>query len=399
MSDSALLNIIHRASVLLPTDPERALEDLKGYQQTYSENPLFLTTLGEAYLETSDVESAFKVLSKACELDPIADKGIEKFFHLGQIIGGENGVQLLEVGIARLIKQAQILQSLSTGEINNDENLDEGVKILLQAYGSEEKISEYIISKLTQGISAIIEIWMTDLCMLPQAEEECEKWSKTLSDMCFDNPETHSIIASVRISQQKLQDAINEINISWDLFQKKKQSLEDIANNPLNNNIDPDEVEMMYIELYQPLIILAKYAIECGMFEIASNIASSARDINEEGVEAMYVEGFSNYLEAIRIQNNISEENSINIGREFENYTLNKNINEDDKSFEFINASRLALSSAVKSLHDRELAAQIDEELQSTIKSLLEKVGGFLLKEKDDSGIDENNWEDEIPEN
>ena len=375
------------------------MEDLKGYQQTYSENPLFLTTLGEAYLETSDVESAFKVLSKACELDPIADKGIEKFFHLGQIIGGENGVQLLEVGIARLIKQAQILQSLSTGEINNDENLDEGVKILLQAYGSEEKISEYIISKLTQGISAIIEIWMTDLCMLPQAEEECEKWSKTLSDMCFDNPETHSIIASVRISQQKLQDAINEINISWDLFQKKKQSLEDIANNPSNNNIDPDEVEMMYIELYQPLIILAKYAIECGMFEIASNIASSARDINEEGVEAMYVEGFSNYLEAIRIQNNISEENSINIGREFENYTLNKNINEDDKSFEFINASRLALSSAVKSLHDRELAAQIDEELQSTIKSLLEKVGGFLLKEKDDSGIDENNWEDEIPEN
>jgi tetratricopeptide (TPR) repeat protein len=397
MSEDALMNLIHRASVLLPTDPEQALQDLLGFQKTYEENSLYLQTLGEAYLENSNVENAYSVLSKACELDPIAQNGIEKFFHLGQIVGGENGVQLLEVGIARLINQAQILQSLSTGEIQADENLDTSVQILLQAYGSEEKINEYIISKLTQGIAAIIEIWMTDLCMQPQAEEECEKWAKSLLEMCFDNPETHSIIASIRISQQMTESAIEEIKTSWQLFQKKKQALEDIANT--NENIDPDEIEMMYIEMYQPLVTLAKYAIECGLFELAAEIASSARDINEDGVEALYVEGFANYLEALRIQNNFNDEKSIELGREFESFSLNKDISNTDPSFEFINNSRLALSSAVKSLHNRDLAAQIDDELKNIINELLEKVGGFLSKEKDVSGIDETNWENEILEN
>lgn len=394
MSDDQLLGLIHRASTLLPTDPEQALKDLQAFQNTYSNNPLFLQTLGEAYLENSDVESAYGVLSKACELDPVAQEGIEKFFHLGQIIGGENGVQLLEVGIAKLINQAQILQLLSQGELQNDENLDTSVKILLQAYGTEEKIGEYIISKLTQGIAAIVEIWMTDLCMLPQAESECEKWTSTLSDMCYENPETHSIIASVRISQERTDEAIKEIQISWDLFQKKKQALEDIANT--TENIDPDEIEMLYIELYQPLVTLAKYAVECGLFETASEIASSARDINEDGVEALYVEGFSNYLEALRLQN--ADVDAIQLGRNFENYKLNTDSVMEHPSFEYIRNSQLALSAAVKALHDRELAAQIDEELQSTIRTLLETVGGFINKEKDESGIDENNWENEIPE-
>ncbi|CAI8498614.1 unnamed protein product [Pichia kudriavzevii] len=225
MSENPLLGLIHRASILLPTNPEQALQDLLAYKSTYSESPLYLQTLGEAYLETSNVEDAYGVLSKACELDPIAEQGTEKFFHLGQIVGGENGVQLLEVGVARLIQQAQILQSLSTGELQANEDLDQGVQILLQAYGSEEKISEYIVSKLTQGIAAIIEIWMTDLCMEPQAESECEKWAQSLLDMCNDNPETHSVIASIRISQERIQDAIKEIEVSWDLFQKKKTDI------------------------------------------------------------------------------------------------------------------------------------------------------------------------------
>lgn len=394
MSDDQLLGLIHRASILLPTDPEQALKDLQAFQNTYANSPLFLQTLGEAYLETSDVESAYGVLSKACEIDPVAQEGIEKFFHLGQIVGGENGVQLLEVGIAKLIHQAQILQSLSQGELNNDENLDTSLKILLQAYGTEEKIGEYIISKLTQGIAAIVEIWMTDLCMLPQAESECEKWTSTLSDMCYENPETHSVIASVRISQEKTADAIKEIQISWDLFQKKKQALEDIANT--TENVDPDEIEMLYIELYQPLVTLAKYAVECGLFEIASDIASSARDINEDGVEALYVEGFANYLEALNLQN--SEVEAIELGRNFENYKIDTSIAKEHPSFEFIRNSQLALSAAVKALHDRELAAQIDEELQNTIRTLLDTVGGFINKEKDESGIDENNWESEITE-
>ncbi|AWU75536.1 uncharacterized protein C5L36_0B07840 [Pichia kudriavzevii] len=396
MSENPLLGLIHRASILLPTNPEQALQDLLAYKSTYSESPLYLQTLGEAYLETSNVEDAYGVLSKACELDPIAEQGTEKFFHLGQIVGGENGVQLLEVGVARLIQQAQILQSLSTGELQANEDLDQGVQILLQAYGSEEKISEYIVSKLTQGIAAIIEIWMTDLCMEPQAESECEKWAQSLLDMCNDNPETHSVIASIRISQERIQDAIKEIEVSWDLFQKKKQTLEDIANS--NENIDPDEIEMMYIELYQPLVTLAKYAVECGMFETAADISASARDINEDGVEAMYVEGFANYLDAIRIQNNVTGEDSMKIGREFEEYTLNGKVDENDPSHTPIYASRLALSAAVKSLYDEELAAQIDMELQKTIKELLEKVGGFLNKEKDVTGVNESNWEDEIQE-
>lgn len=387
MTDEALLSLIHRCSAILSSDPEKALSDLNSYVTTYSDNPIYLQTLGEAYLENSDVESAYTVLSRACDLDPIAEQGVEKFFHLGQIIGGADGIELLEVGVARLLKQAQSLQSLIAEEISIDD-IDDGIKILLRAYGTEDKIGEYISSKITQGISAIIEIWMTDLCMLPQAEQECEKLIKTLIDMCDENPETHSIVASVYISQQKLEDAKSEISKSWKLFQEKKQNLEDIANS--NNNIDADEIEMIYIEMYELLVTLAKYATECGMFELAADISSSARDINEDGIEALYVEGFANYLAALKIQNPDIEE--IDICKDFEKYELVKN----DSNSDFINSSRLALSTAVKALHNEELAAQTDEELKTTIGKLLEKVGGFLAKEKDTSGVNEANWENEI---
>lgn len=373
--DSTLKNILGQYSAIVITEPDRALQILLDYQSTYANEPLYLQSLGEAYLEINDVETAYNVLKKACELDQQAQNGVEKFLHLGQIIGGTDGVNLLEIGIAELIRELEMINQQQEPSIDND-----NIQILIEAYQTPEKIVEYLIVKLTGAIAALIEIWMTDLCMEPQAESECEKWCNVLLDTSNGNGQTHSLVASVRISQQKFDDATEEINIAWQMFQEKKEKLEQLANDSSISNQDTSDSEAEYLELHDQLLALSKHAFECGLFSLASDISTAAREINEDSVDAAYLEGFSNYLEAIRLQENIAESDSWKISREFEQYTLQPPTPSSIEA-ELVSNSQLALSAAVKSLYNKDIADNCDPELQNTIHALLEKVGGFLARE------------------
>lgn len=357
--DQSLANIIGQYTSLLATDTDRAVQTLLDYKPTFEKDPLFLQTLGEAYLEINDVESSYQILETACKLDPTGQRGVEKFFHLGQIIGGKDGVNLIEIGIAELIREFQLVNE------GNGED-DDNILILVAAYETQEAILNYILLKMTRAVGSIVEIWMTDLCMEEDAEIECEKWCNMLTEMCNEIPETHSLIASVRISQQKFENAELEINKAWELYKLKKTYLEE-------NNLQDE-----YLDLYEQLLTLAKYSLECGLFELSIEISTCAREINENSIESAYLEGFSNYLEAIRLQSNINENEAWKIGREFEKYTIDMSnpIGETN-----IQNCQLALSSAVKLLYNPELSETCDDELKITIDELLKSVGGFIARE------------------
>lgn len=370
--DQTLAKIIGQYTALLATDSEQAIATLLDYKSTFETDSLYLQTLGEAYLEINDVELAYETLQKACELDPTGAKGVEKFFHLGQIIGGRDGVNIIEVGIAELIREFQLVN-----EGNGEE--DDNILILVAAYETQAAILNYLLLRMTRAIGSIIEIWMTDLCMEEEAELECEKWCNMLHEMCDQIPETHSLIASVRISQQKFEDAELEITKAWELYKLKKLYLEE-------NNLQDE-----YLDLYEQLLTLAKYSLECGLFELSIDISSCAREINEDSIESAYLEGFSNYLEAIRLQLNINESEAWKIGREFENYSIDL---ANPVGETYIQNCQFALSSAVKLLYNPELAEACDEELKITINELLKSVGGFVAKEpkidvNDNSVLDE----------
>ena len=63
---------------------------------------------------------------------------------------------------------------------------------------------------------------MTDLCMEPEAESKCNElidYSLQLDDN--NNPESYSLLSSIRISQQRTQEAIEALLKSWELFKLK----------------------------------------------------------------------------------------------------------------------------------------------------------------------------------
>ncbi|KAH3660414.1 hypothetical protein OGAPHI_007000 [Ogataea philodendri] len=365
--------IVESSQLLENQQPEQAVELLRSKLDQFGESPLYLQTIGEAYLENGDVENAYQVLKKACELDPNANEGVEKFLYLGQIVGGRDGVQFLEIGVKKLLSQLELVQSESS------QPLDESTQLLFAAYTEPDKVQEYLLKKLNQGLFGIIEIWMTDLCMEPEAEEECEKCIQLALSLDETNGESWSLLASIRISQQKTQDARDAVKKAWDLFESKKTVLEDAA--------DP-ETQMEYIDLCQPLITLAKYAIETGLLELATTIASSVQDINEQSVESFYLEGFGYLLIAKRNQNGVSEQDGDKVAVAFDEYPLKQ---ADDT----VKEARLALTEAYKLLQVDSVVAETDADLVDTVMGLVTELGGPLFEKASKDEVDLDDLVDE----
>ena len=155
---------------------------------------------------------------------------------------------------------------------------------------------------------------MTDLCMEPEAESKCNElidYSLQLDDN--NNPESYSLLSSIRISQQRTQEAIEALLKSWELFKLKKSKLEEMANNAKTdqqqeaeeeeeeedvggNSGDSFEIGMEYVDLIQPLITLSRYAIELEQYDIAIQISNNVQDINENILDSYYIESLANIL-------------------------------------------------------------------------------------------------------
>lgn len=365
------------------SEPERAVTILEEHWDEFQNDPVYLESFGETLLENGQLDKAYGVLTKACELDPEALKGVEKFLYLGQISGGPEGKQLLETGVNRLLAQLQSLEG---------DGQDLG--ILMDAYGGDKaQVKEYLQDKLNQAIFAIIEIWMTDLCMEESAEQECDSWIDKSMQLDPTNPEAWSLLASIRISQQRAQEASEAIKKAWELFSAKKALLEQSATENATLAAQA-RTEAEYLALADPLVALARFAIEMGLFEDAAEIAASVQDINDQSIESSYLGGFANYLEAVRRQNNIEDPRTISL--DYTKYPIKTKVSKEDSTYETLRDSRRALTEGFKLLQVDDVVEQTDPEVRKAVMELLTKLGGPLLKEKDQSGINEDNWEDQI---
>ncbi|CUM46128.1 uncharacterized protein AC631_01432 [Debaryomyces fabryi] len=384
--------IIADARALLQfSQAEKALELLTPNFESNSSNISFLQIFGETLLENNDLENAYDVLMKACEIDPTGDKGTEKFLYLGQIIGGPDGLKYLDNGLNKL--------SIQLNAINEDKGEDDEVLVeLSKLYETKEELQKYFIKKLNQGIFAKIEIWMTDLCMEPEAEAQCNDliaYSLKLDDQ---NPESLSLLSSIRISQQRVDEAKDALEKSWALFQDKKTKLEEAANNlqvNSENKSQPDsfEVGLEYMELIQPLLTLARFAIELELYEIATTISSNSQDINENILESYYYEALANILSAKQIAYKLQSSN-VEDYRDLEIKQLLKSQNSDIKAF--IDEAKSALTQGYKITQTDSVDA--DPELIEQVLTLVDELGGPIISElmPQKNEAEEEGWEEEI---
>lgn len=315
-----------------------ALKLLKQYPQFHKEVPV-LQLYGEIYLEQGKVDRAFDKFSKAVEMDSEGVHGAEKFLYLGQIIGGEAGLQLI----------------------------DRGIVILSQTQD---------VKKINQSIFAQIEIWMTDLCMSPTAEAKCDELISQSLSLDQENPETWSLLANIRISQQRDEDATQAIEKSWELFHAKKEALEQEGG--MNDE---------YLDLVQPLLSLSKMCLELGLYELSMEILTNVKDIDETNAEVFYLEGFTNYL-YIKKSQYFQAHESFDVDS-FEQFVVKSLVGFEENA----TLAKLAFEQVLKL---SQVDDNIDPDILMQTQELLQQLE--IDVQVEDDAINEDNWVDAIEE-
>jgi tetratricopeptide (TPR) repeat protein len=237
-----------------------------------------LNLLGEISVELGDVDGARQYFEEAVKLDPTGEVpealggGAEKFLWLAQLCeeGGKASVEWFEKGINALQHEIAVLES---GAMNS--SMDEEALLLMRV---EKK------RKLANALCGIVEVYMTDLSWENDAEARCESLitqAMTVEDET--SPEVLQTLASVRLSQERKEDAQSALSRS--LATWKDLDSEDLA--------VPD---------FATRISLSRLLMEAEMEEDAMKVLQRLVLDDDQSVEAWYLGGWCQYLIAQKLK-------------------------------------------------------------------------------------------------
>jgi tetratricopeptide (TPR) repeat protein len=265
-SPEALL--IEAAALLQTSQPEEALVQAKralGLLQPTSEPTTAalpaLNLLGEINVELGDPEAAREAFQAAAALDPdgLLD-GAEKFLWLAQLNeeGGAESVRWFDKGVEVLKREIGELEGrLKKAEV---------------AEALEEKKQ-----KMANALCGIAEVYMTDLSWEEDAEKRCETAVTEALLVAPDSPEPLQTLASIRISQTKMEEARTALAMSMDLWK----------------DLDPDDPQ---VPDFSTRISLSRLLMEAEMEDEAIEVLERLVGENDESVEAWYLGGWCLHL-------------------------------------------------------------------------------------------------------
>jgi tetratricopeptide (TPR) repeat protein len=273
-ADSALefaANALQQLQLQFEAEPEEE-------SNVYSFLPA-LNLLGEINVELGQVEEARECFTQAAEIDEDGDipeevgGGPEKFMWLAQLSeeGGLDSVKWYQKGIQVLRQQIETF----SGE---RENLDSESQVLLEELLKEKK------AKLATALCGIAEVYMTDLSWDDkEAEAACEKVMTEALELAPNNPETLQTYASVRISQQKTDEAQEFLTKSLDLWKDLPE-------------------ESLEIPDFAVRISLVRLLMEVGLAEEAIEVVGRLAQEDDTSVETWYLGGWCFYLMAEKLK-------------------------------------------------------------------------------------------------
>ena len=340
--------IAEASTLLISSSPSEALplalraESLIRSSNSAANNVLLpaLNLLAQIHLDLGDGDVARDYFLKAVELDPdgeIAESeggGAEKFLWLAQLSeeGGRDSVDWFERGCEVLRRQINLLEEEILDSPSTDEEGDAQVDADLQ----EKK------RKLAEALCGVVEIYMTDLSLEPDAEEQCERLIAEALIVAPNSPEPLQTLASVRISQLKTEEARAALSKSLSLG--KDENLEDEV------SLTPD---------FPTRISLARLLMEVSMLDEALMVLERLVSEDDQSVEAWYLGGWCLYLSAETALKDKMEERSSSLrsGRQWlrESLRLCKVLEYEDDRLQD-HAAELVTDL------DRELGQEADEE-------------------------------------
>lgn len=250
-----------------------------------------LNLLGDISIELGAADSARGYFEQAVKLDPEGQVpealggGAEKFLWLAQLCdeGGKQSVEWFEKGAKALQNEIAAIES------GNITGLSEEQLLLMRI---EKK------RKLANALCGIVEVYMTDLSWEDDAEARCESLvtqAMTVEDET--SPEVLQTLASVRLSQERKEDAQSAL----------KRSLETWIELEPEDEAVPD---------FPTKISLARLLMEADLFDEAMEVCHRLIQEDDQSVEAWYLGGWCQHLLAERnkASNDLTNDSAMDTG-------------------------------------------------------------------------------------
>lgn len=235
-----------------------------------------INLLGEISVELGDVAKAREYFQQAVKLDPNGELpeaiggGAEKFLWLAQLCeeGGQVSVEWYEKGVKAL--QGEIA-AIESGKMRG---IDEEALLLMCI---EKK------RKLANALCGIVEVYMTDLSWEDDAEVRCESLiTQAMAVEEETSPEVLQTLASVRLSQERKEDAQSALSRSLAIWK----------------DLEPEDSA---IPDFATRISLSRLLMDAEMEEQAMAVLRRLVLDDDQSVEAWYLGGWCQHLIAEKL--------------------------------------------------------------------------------------------------
>jgi tetratricopeptide (TPR) repeat protein len=234
-----------------------------------------LNLLGEIHVELGEIDAARECFLRAAEIDEDGEMDeehggcAEKFLWLAQLSeeGAKESVGWFEKGAQVLRRQIQELIETSKTSANGDGNGGQFLEMLLE--GKRRK--------LAMALCGVVEVYMTDLSWEEDAEQKCEALVTEATMVAPEVAEPWQTLASVRISQLRIDDAKAALKRSLDLWKDL----------PPEDEMVPD---------FPTRVSLARLLLEVEMEEEAIEVLERLVSEDDSSVEVWYLGGWGLYI-------------------------------------------------------------------------------------------------------
>ena len=263
--------------------------------------------LGEIQLELGAPSAARSAFVAAVTLDPSGThSGASPFLQLAQLSaeGGHDSVVWFQKGAAVLRREIAALP------LNKDEGEDgDDGAALADAEAEAEPLPQRrkkLESELAEALCSIVDVYMTDLSWEADAEAQCEALLTEALALAPDAPAVLQTLASVRISQNRVEEARGALRGSMALWC-----------GPLHDGLVEAEEEGEEergigagVPEFATRISLARLLMEVGMEAEAMRVLERLVAEDDQSVEAWYLGGWCLYLLAQRKKKKEEEESA-----------------------------------------------------------------------------------------
>ncbi|KAF9357565.1 hypothetical protein BGX34_009301 [Mortierella sp. NVP85] len=202
------------------------------------------------------------------------------------------------------------------------------------------KGSDYLAlsSKISSALCSMTDIYLTDCCFEPNAESQCETYLAQAVQIEPITSEVYQTLASVRLSQQRVDEAKAALAQGLALWLGSTTTEDD--------DLTPD---------YETRLALVKLLLETAMYDEAFTVLNGLIEENDQVPDTLYLFGWANFIAAEEV-----EEGAPNA--------------EDDKREQLENA-REALNACVKLWHATE---STDEPMLQHAQELLQTIAQVI---------------------